>query len=126
MTTLLELTRRFWTFANIAVFNVSSWPKSKGDNMAKVKEHKTVLSLLKSPNRWTQGNIAEDKAGNWVSATSQKACRWCLLGAIIRVHGYGTCIPDKLGMPEEDLTVWNDKKGRTHAEVLKFCRQHKI
>lgn len=47
-----------------------------------------IKDLLNSPSKWCQKDNAVDDQGKPVIVQSSKACKWCLLGAIIK------CYPD--------------------------------
>jgi hypothetical protein len=38
-------------------------------------------SLIDQPNKWTKGEYARDKTGNWVTVTNKSACKFCQEGA---------------------------------------------
>ena len=86
---------------------------------------KAVRSLISEPNHWCKGNSAIDENGDPVSATSDRAVAWCLVGAIERVGngqlprvlvmsvllnttGYGPC------------EIFNDADDTTHDDVLRL------
>jgi hypothetical protein len=91
-----------------------------------------VKELLKDPSAWTQGVYARDAAGARVDPQDEKACRFCLLGAVRR------CYPAE-GRSEVYLklalavaartgkTAWfsdfNDDKATTHADILAVVEQ---
>jgi len=71
-----------------------------------------VKELLINENKWTHDNYAVDNNERIVSPQSDKATKWCVIGAIIR------CYPDlqlrvkiinKLGRYiRTGILVWND------------------
>jgi hypothetical protein len=53
-----------------------------------VAKAKTVAELYdKNPDVWVKGSWALDKNGNSVATTSDKACKFCLSGAIQNIYG---------------------------------------
>ncbi len=71
---------------------------------------------IEDPQHWTQGWQARDKFGSPVPTRSRRAVRWCPIGAVNVESGVdaGRCIEDGPAR----LASFNDKPGRTHAEVL--------
>lgn len=83
---------------------------------------------------WTQGTLARDKRGRPVIIIDEKACAFCLIGAIRRAEfeagmffeSATTKVLRKLILqngfsPENYHTVvseWNDASGRTRYQVL--------
>lgn len=47
-----------------------------------------VYDLLSNKENWTQGVYAETVNGTPCDAFSSEACRWCLLGAMIKCYGF--------------------------------------
>lgn len=43
---------------------------------------KRVAVRIGDPDRWCQGNAAEDADGNSVLPTDERAVRWCMTGAV--------------------------------------------
>ena len=81
---------------------------------------------LSDPQSWTRGCLARSERGKPVDCDSALARSFCLLGAIEgadsqkRLPLYYSCdILMLLGFKSTEAMVrWNDKRGRTHAEVL--------
>lgn len=73
---------------------------------------------------WCQGPPAKDGNGHATYSGSDRACKWCSVGAIWSVldatTGEQACaevaIQNALGVTS--LAFWNEKPGRTQAEVL--------
>ena len=77
--------------------------------------------LLDSKEKWCQRASSRDPNGNTINPTDDKACSWCLFGAIYK------CVPSQ----EERYTIynrlnnilpggfvyWQDQEGRTFEEV---------
>ena len=86
--------------------------------------------VIATPDRWTQGTDALDAVGSPVIASSEHACRWCAVGAVLASDSsigfskkmYAEMLVRKIGRESfgrmQGITLWNDEKGRTHAEVL--------
>lgn len=94
-----------------------------------------VGRLLKTAKQWTQGADARDKqGGEECSPRSPRATCWCLLGAMDRCYrfagtrhraamhrlwaGINRTWPERAHVP-----TWNDKEGRTFAEVRKLLEE---
>lgn len=85
-----------------------------------------VHELLESPDNWTQHAFARDAEGEVVSARSPGARKWDIVGAVNRCYHdeeideilarlYAEL--DSMGIYDL-LTVYNDKFGVTHKELL--------
>lgn len=89
--------------------------------------------------RWTQGDWSRDRDGNGRGSNSPDAVCWCLRGAIMKrkpdvllaTRTYLT-FDAALGHtrdpndPEDThlyFVAWNDKPGRTVAEVIELCNK---
>lgn len=79
--------------------------------------------------KWIKGRYAEDKQGNWCDPRSDRAVKWCLVGAIT----HEGCDLDYSVMRLEaavpnigNLTRWNDAPERTWAEVRRAILKAKI
>ena len=46
-----------------------------------------ALELIEDPDRWTRGFYARDAEGVSVDPYSERACRFCALGAVARISG---------------------------------------
>lgn len=87
-----------------------------------------VRALLESPEKWTQGVFARDTDSLSVEPDSASAVSWCLIGAIRQVaHNLDDRAPREQAMKRAvspfvaaniPIVEWNDKDGRTHAEVI--------
>jgi hypothetical protein len=57
---------------------------------------KDALAIIDVPHRWAQRDIAFDRQGNQVKPLDEKACRFCMVGAIQRLQpssdDYGAAI----------------------------------
>lgn len=76
---------------------------------------------ISTPEKWTQGAYARDAGGNAVRAAADDAVCWCALGAIVSLNIFPADREEAAGalykvVPE--VSVFNDKPGRTHAEVM--------
>ena len=93
-----------------------------------------LLELLDREERWTQGVYATDALGYTVDLRSAAACRWCLSGGLLHcytndasylaaerklIEAFRRLHPDyMLG-----LAAWQDKKGRTLAEIRQLLEE---
>ena len=101
-----------------------------------------AAALLDTPGRWTQSVNARNGAGRKVPPDSPAAVCWCIQGAIAREMNemmatrtddprrindtYALAyqaIRDALSSPHASLPKWNDRKGRTAAEVVRVLRR---
>lgn len=77
---------------------------------------------ISKPGTWTQNATARDADGCQLLAIDPGAVSWCAYGAIIAVslrEGHIAAIESVCRCTgAESLGVWNDRDGRTHAEVL--------
>lgn len=81
-----------------------------------------MRDLLDSPERWTRGVFGRDEQGHMVGALNDRARAWCLVGAACKVDPHGECVNEARDILGElaggELTAWNDRPERTHAEVI--------
>lgn len=81
-------------------------------------------ALIDTPEKWTKGENAKDVHGNEVGILASEATCFCMEGALKRVGvGYGERPWVLLGIaatgkPRLGIWEWNDRRGRTHAEVM--------
>ena len=84
---------------------------------------------------WCQGSYAVDKDGNFISEQSDQAVAWCFFGACWRIFK-GSAVRNS---PFSEYTtkarailqaiypgfisLWNDTKGRTQAEVVSLAER---
>ncbi len=78
--------------------------------------------LIADPASWCQGYEAIDIDGDEVDADSRAACRWCLVGAIVKCRITSDEL-DVLYRRVPHLTRFNDSPGRTHAEVIAALKE---
>lgn len=90
-----------------------------------------AADLIEPEGAWIQRSYARDRMGHFVDYTSPGAACWCAEGAIFRQ------IPDAdmsdvnavwrfiaMAEPEaHDTPYWNDRPGRTQAEVVAALRK---
>jgi hypothetical protein len=94
-----------------------------------------IKALLWSEENWTQGEMACDESGFNTSPNSERACRWCWTGALIRatnstdiydikIYMYAVAVCQALGweytLPEfavKKLILFNDTITE-HAELV--------
>ena len=80
-------------------------------------------ALIAEPENWCQDVSARSSINRAVDPDDPAACRFCALGAIIRVGGYSearyaaTTLLDDEEM-EMGVTVFNDAPGTTHDDIL--------
>ena len=80
-----------------------------------------LKELFDKPHKWTRQLYARKEDGHGITADSDEAVCWCLMGGIFR------CYPDAQKQRELELRLglhlgqhpinWNDTKGRTFEEV---------
>jgi hypothetical protein len=80
-------------------------------------------ALIAPDGRWTQGAFARDADGRATIQYSNRACCWCVAGAISAVAQTSddwSAARDALSLviPGGGLITWADDPKRTHAEVL--------
>lgn len=80
-----------------------------------------VQDILTDESKWTQGYYARDKDNHLVSVDSPNACKFCLIGAMLKAYpeaaekdAVETTTFRKLG---SGVANWNDAPERTFAEV---------
>ena len=85
---------------------------------------------------WTQMAVALDADGQAVSTVHDDACKWCASGALVRATvAYNGAQDEATGRAgfeaterfrwqtgERFIAPWNDRPGRTHAEVIAAFR----
>ena len=83
---------------------------------------------------WVQGIYAVDDTGRMCPSSSEKACAFCLLGAIERAYPPSEWFKmaskvrdelNKLSMKEASwpISIWNDAVERTKEEVVALLRR---
>ena len=87
---------------------------------------------------WTQFAMAEDANGrSFVDVDSEHAVKFCAVGAIIRSYGpvKGRRVIQDLvedlplmrnGVRYAFMSAWNDDRGRTKDEVVRFLKEHNV
>jgi hypothetical protein len=88
-----------------------------------------VIALIENSEAWTQGASARNKKGTRVSPYSQRACRWCTLGALDKVTADHDSWMEATRRIREamrsdmgvSISEFNDN--HTHAEVLALLRK---
>lgn len=83
--------------------------------------------LLSKPGAWTQKVCARDEFGTRVGATSDSACSWCIIGAILRLYPYevGDLREKLYGVLPKGFSIaqWNDTPERTQEEVVAVLKE---
>jgi hypothetical protein len=90
-----------------------------------------AIALIENPEAWTQGVSARDLEGASVASNSQRACRWCTLGALDKAADddnswlAATREVRDVMMREEKFyrSVADFNDTHTHAEVLALLRK---
>ena len=97
-----------------------------------------AIALLKSPDNWAPGRLAETARGAQVDPTDPRAMRWSCMGALIRacslrnVSADGPafraammCLRDVAGLRRLDhsLLDWERDPGRSHEGVVTALRE---
>jgi hypothetical protein len=106
-----------------------------------------IRKLLADPAHWHQGCYAINAHGNFESPTSEHACQWCLMGAVLKTINWPyPSMYEKIGLTPEveakellykdiriklknaislytnrvipDVVQWNDKSTTTHNDVM--------
>jgi hypothetical protein len=95
--------------------------------------YNTIAELLADESHWCQGTMARDVNGIGCGIQDDNTMSFCLLGACHKVYGHK--MPEVVGKlverirggnshyPQSALTLWNDDRTRTHAEVLELVRK---
>lgn len=82
--------------------------------------------LISGPGAWTQGFLARDRDGKACLEDDSEACCFCMMGAIKRVYGpdfrevFDVLLRNKVG---QWYPQWNDRPGRTQAEVVAVLKE---
>lgn len=84
---------------------------------------------------WCQLSYARDRHGTPVGVNSAEAASWCLLGAldeavpvpwtkadVARIETAAAQIAGEIGVCVKELDYWNDRPGRTQAQVVQALR----
>ena len=94
---------------------------------------KDAREILTPTRTWTTGTLARGDMGIVQNASSRLATSWCMVGALDRaascnggmlsgvfeegMNALRMAIP-KSERPRQGVSGWNDRKNRTHAQVL--------
>jgi hypothetical protein len=85
---------------------------------------RAAKALIDTPEKWTQGHYARDRAGYPAGPRSHLACRFCILGAFIRsagtevpAYGLSDFIP-KDTPADRSVSSYNDHPSTTHADIM--------
>jgi hypothetical protein len=93
--------------------------------MSTLETLKAARKLITPEQAWTKQAYARpSRFGIEIDATDPRAVCWCSTGAITKVQGINEPIWDKdMEMAFlrniEELEMFNDRKNRTHGEVLR-------
>ena len=86
--------------------------------MTTVEKLRKMRGLLARPNGWIQHANARNAAGKVVHFASPMATCYCLIGASIAVNSDPAAEDALRAFLGDSIIVWNDRYGRTQAEVL--------
>ena len=86
--------------------------------------HRAAALLESSPDAWTKSHFAHDLTGSPVNPKAAQACRWCALGAIIKVSfnaDESDTAVDKLQVAlGQSVVQWNDKQTDKSVVIAKL------
>ena len=97
-----------------------------------------AVVLLKSPDKWAPGHLAETAQGDRTEPTDARAVRWGCLGALIQacaLHNISAdgpafrsammCLHEVAGLRRSgrSLLDWERDPGRSHEDVLAMLRK---
>ena len=87
-----------------------------------------AYELLATPDKWTQGPMARNAAGESVPDLAEDACSWCMFGALVKCYGHsGIAFCEACRRVHEiigcKIISFNETPGRTHAEVLDVLKR---
>jgi hypothetical protein len=85
-----------------------------------------AAELRITASRWTAESNARDACGTHTGVKNSDAVCWCLFGHILRRCGdraesIAYAMQEIAGIPS--IVAWNDKPGRTVAEVIDLCEK---
>lgn len=81
-------------------------------------------ALIDTPEKWTKGWFARSANNRRVRQGSNKACRWCVVGAVGVASGSsGSCAARALAAlreccSEDFIADFNDDPATTHADIM--------
>lgn len=81
---------------------------------------RAVRSLLSDEKCWTKGNFAQDEHGKYVPLGSEHSCKWCLMGAAMKVAPERWTDLCNALTGNQQTTAINDDPRTTHADVLRL------
>jgi hypothetical protein len=76
-----------------------------------------AAELRQYPERWTQGEWARDANGRRPEFTDNEPVCWCVFGFCVREKITEHAMPLLTELAGTSVPAWNDKPGRTAAEV---------
>jgi hypothetical protein len=96
-----------------------------------ITECKTVAELLADPQRWAKGYYAYDEHGVGCAPESDRACKFCLAGAVLRLNGPLTDSLEKLAAArrklfpsfENNVAAFNDHSGTSHEMIMQLVKE---
>lgn len=76
---------------------------------------------------WCRNHFAMSDCGGVVAPTDKEASRWCALGAIFRVAQHSEVligeVTEKLYNKCGWISLWNDRKSQTAADIARGMRE---
>jgi hypothetical protein len=97
-----------------------------------------AIALLKRPDKWAPGRLAETAQGTQVDPTDPGAVRWSCMGVVMRACSLRNvsqdgpafraaimCLREAAGLRRSgrSLLDWEKDPGRSHEEVLRALRE---
>jgi hypothetical protein len=88
-----------------------------------------VQELLSSEDRWCRVHLAMNKDGKATAPNDPDACRWCLLGALLRCGAtpyweqIAAVIKKRTGGKDMSLSIYNDAPDRTFEDIKSLLQE---
>lgn len=91
-----------------------------------LKAARDLRALFDKPDSWIQGNMARDANGRVRHLRNPKATCWCVYGGVDRVSPTAEITNNLLRAAKIHtgtlmISPWNDRRGRTHADIITLC-----
>ena len=90
---------------------------------------KKAREILSNPECWCKKHDASDENGNFINPTSERAVKWCIIGAYQKAYNDPSCgviyyymdplhssLKEVFG--KESLIAFNEDPATTHKDVL--------
>jgi len=86
-----------------------------------------AADVIEPDGAWIQGRAAAGADIETIEPRDPRACRWCVLGAILKVMGrkeagFDAAVITMARHVRGKVHQWNDTEGRTQAEVVATLR----